>query len=118
MRVRGMIRKNRGFFICFALLGIALRLVFVYLYPHYAGDSLIYADIAHNWLHHGTYAMTENGVPVHTLIRLPGYPAFLAVVFAIFGGIEHIRAVLLIQTFVDLMGCLVIAAVALELFDE
>src|SRR4051812_23561225 len=118
MGVRELITKNRGFFVCFALLGVALRLVFVYLYPHYAGDSLIYTDIAQNWLHHGTYALTENDLPVRTLIRLPGYPAFLVLVFAISGGVEHIRAVLLIQTFIDMAGCFVIAALALELLDE
>src|SRR3954470_23323696 len=71
--VRELVRQNRGFFLFFALGGVAVRLAFVYLFPHHAGDSLLYVDIAQNWVHHGTYALTENGVPVPTLIRLPGY---------------------------------------------
>jgi 4-amino-4-deoxy-L-arabinose transferase-like glycosyltransferase len=116
--VRELIRRHRVFFLAFALAGLALRLVFVYVYPHNAGDSLLYADIAQNWLHHGTYALTENGVPVPTLIRLPGYPAFLAVIFAIGGSAEGLRPVLLLQAFIDLSGCLVISALALELFAD
>jgi 4-amino-4-deoxy-L-arabinose transferase-like glycosyltransferase len=116
--VRELTSKHRWFFITLALAGIALRLVFVYRYPHYAGDSLLYTDIAQNWLHHGTYALTENGVPVPTLIRLPGYPAFLAAIFALGGNFDSLRPVLLLQTFIDLAGCLVIASLALELFDE
>lgn len=114
--MRELIRKHRAFFLAVALAGIALRLVFVYVYPHYAGDSILYADIAQNWLHHGTYALTEKGVAVPTLIRLPGYPAFLAAIFALGGGAEGLRAVLLVQTFIDLAGCFVICALALALF--
>ncbi len=116
--VRELIRKHRLFFLAFALAGVALRLVFVYLYPHNAGDSLLYADIAQNWLHHGTFALTENGVPVPTLIRLPGYPAFLAVIFALGGKTQTLRAVLLVQTFIDLAGCFVTAGLALESFAD
>lgn len=100
------------------MLGTAVRLVFVFLYPHYAGDSLIYADIAQNWLHHGSYALTENGIAVPTLIRLPGYPAFLALMFKLGASTANMRPVLLVQAFADLAGCFVIAALALELFGE
>lgn len=116
--VRELISKNKWFFLAFALLGLALRLLFVYLYPHYAGDSLLYVDIAQNWLHHGSYALTENGVPVPTLIRLPGYPAFLAALFSVGISSADVRAVLLVQTFVDIAGCLVIGALALESFGK
>lgn len=116
--MRVLVRKHPWFFFAFAVLGLALRLVFVYLYPHNAGDSLLYADIAQNLLHHGTYALTENGIAVPTLIRLPGYPAFLAALFAFGGDAESLRPVLLVQTFIDLAGCFVIATLALELFNE
>ncbi len=36
-------------------LGLALRLVFVLHAPRIAGDTLIYGDIAKNWMHHGVY---------------------------------------------------------------
>ena len=51
-----------------------------------------------------------------TLIRLPGYPLFLGIVFAIFG--PHLRAVLFIQALIDLLGCLLIADVARRFISE
>ena len=49
-----------------------------------------------------------------TYIRLPGYPAFLAAVFAVF-GMEHYRAVLVLQMFVDVATCFLIADMARRL---
>ena len=47
---------------------------------------------------------------------LLGYPAFLAAVFAIF-GMEHYRAALVLQMFVDIGTCFVIADLAFRLFS-
>ncbi|MGC2109566.1 MAG: glycosyltransferase family 39 protein [Candidatus Korobacteraceae bacterium] len=90
---------------------LALRLAFYFRYPHVTGDSLIYGDIARNWLDHGVFGLTH-GDGVHpTLIRLPGYPAFLAACFLLFGR-EHYHAVLLVQIVIDLATCFVIADLA------
>jgi 4-amino-4-deoxy-L-arabinose transferase-like glycosyltransferase len=97
--------------------GVGLRLLFIFRFANINGDSLIYADIAKNWLYHGTFAMTELGVPVPTLIRLPGYPAFLVLVFKLFGS-SSMTPVLFTQLFIDLGTCFVIAALALEVFSE
>ena len=61
-------------------------------------------------------AFTAWAVPTisPTYIRLPGYPAFLAAVFAIF-GMEHYRAVLVLQVFVDIATCFLIADMARRL---
>jgi len=109
--VRELLRGNRRFFILAALAGIALRLIFIFRFPSVTTDSFIYGDIAKNWLRHGIYAVTDGTNPVPTYIRLPGYPAFLAAMFAIF-GMEHYRAVLFVQLVVDLGTCLVIADIA------
>lgn len=74
-------------------------------------DSFIYGDIAKNWLMHGIYGQTMGPEIVPTYIRLPGYPAFLAGVFAVF-GMEHYRAVLVLQMFADLATCFLIAEIA------
>lgn len=79
--------------VCLLLAGILLRLVFLHFRPPFAGDSLIYADLATNLLRHHTYALTQDGVITPTLIRLPGYPAFLAVCFALFGDGNFLAAV-------------------------
>src|SRR3974390_2430358 len=55
--------------------------------------------------------MAEAGVIVPTDIRLPGYPAGVAVIWKI-TGIEHYRAVMLVQMFVDIGTCYVTAALA------
>src|SRR5262249_50103097 len=62
------------------------------------------------------YAVTDSNQLRPTLIRLPGYPAFLAAMFSVF-GVEHYRAVMVVQAFIDTNTCLVIAALALELMN-
>jgi hypothetical protein len=106
--VRELMRRSPRFFFWTALAGLALRLLFVFIDPQVTDDSLIYADIAHNWLRHGVYGITQAGNIVPTYIRLPGYPAFLAALFAIFGQ-DNFRAVLLVQVLVDLGTCFLIA---------
>ena len=86
-------------------------MVFYFRFPHVTGDSLIYGDIARNWLDHGIYGLTHAEGVLPTWIRLPGYPAFLAACFVLFGR-EHYHAVLLVQIAIDLAGCFLIADIA------
>ena len=101
-------RRSPRFFFWAALGGLALRLAFVFLDAQVTDDSRVYADIANNWLSHGVYGITEAGKIIPTYIRLPGYPAFLAAVFAIFGR-DNFRAVVLIQVLIDVATCFFIA---------
>ncbi|WP_051979093.1 glycosyltransferase family 39 protein [Edaphobacter aggregans] len=98
--------------------GLALRLFFVVHAPRIAGDTLVYGDIAKNWMQHGVYgfAQTPHG-PAPTLIRLPGYPLFLALWFAVFGA-DHYTAVMVVQCVVDLATCLLVADLARRLFGR
>src|SRR5260370_41837921 len=100
-RVRELIGKRARFFACASLAALGLRLFLVVRFPGIVDDSRFYANIAENWLQHGVYGITNSGVIVPTLSRLPGYPAFLAVIFGLFGD-ENFRAVLLIQVLFDL----------------
>jgi 4-amino-4-deoxy-L-arabinose transferase-like glycosyltransferase len=110
--VRELVRQNLRYFVFAILASLALRVFFLLKFPHITDDSRIYADIAKNWLLNGVYGRTyDPGQIVPTDSRLPGYPAFLALVFAIF-GIENYRAVMVIQVLVDLGTCFVIADVA------
>src|ERR1041385_3794057 len=109
-----LVRRNWLFFLLVTAAALALTLVFVFRLPHLAGDTWIYGDIAKNWLNHGIFGITDNGVVRPTLIRLPGYPGFLAAMFRIFGQ-DHYRAVMIAQALIDTNTCLVIAALALEL---
>lgn len=112
-----LLRKDVRFFLAGTLVAVALRLVFVLHFPGIVDDSRLYADIAMNWLQYGVYGITNSGHVVPTLSRLPGYPAFLAAIFAIFGW-SNFRAVLLIQVFFDLGTCFLLADLALRLFHE
>ena len=103
-----MLRESRKYFLLLTLAAFALRIFFYLRFPHVTGDSLVYGDIAKNWLQHGIYGLTHADGPRPTWIRLPGYPAFLAVCFALFGS-EHYNAVLLAQIVIDVAGCFVIA---------
>lgn len=99
--------------------GAALRLWFIHVHPMVQGDSLLYGDIAANWLNHGVYGHSvghESGITTvePTLVRLPGYPAFLALIFALFGTANY-RAVVYIQACIDLGTCLLIARLARKL---
>ena len=93
-------------------LGAWLRLWFLWHFPQVNGDGLIYGDIAKNWLLHGIYGRTDYAVTGATidptLIRLPGYPLFLAACFRIF-GVDHYGAVLYLQLIVDLVSALIVA---------
>ena len=93
-------------------LGAWLRLWFLWHFPQVNGDGLIYGDIAKNWLLHGIYGRTvyaAAGATIHpTLIRLPGYPLFLAASFRIF-GVDHYGAVLYLQVVIDLVSALIVA---------
>jgi len=112
--VRELLRQHLRFFLIATLAGVALRLVFILRFAGVSTDSFVYGDIAKNWLQHGIYGLSGLGDISPTYIRLPGYPAFLAAVFSTF-GMEHYRAALLLQMFVDVGTCLLIADLALRL---
>ncbi len=109
-----LVRRNWLFFLMATAAALALRLFFVFRFPHVAGDTWVYGDIAKNWLNHGIYGLTDHDGIRPTLIRLPGYPGFLAAMFRIFGQ-EHYRAVMIAQALMDTNTCLVISALALGL---
>ncbi len=109
-----LVRKNLRFFGLFSAAAILLRLIFLLRFPGVVTDSFIYGDIAKNWLQHGVYGLSGAGEISPTYIRLPGYPAFLAFIFAIFGA-DRYRAVLATQIFVDLGTCFLCAAIGRRL---
>jgi 4-amino-4-deoxy-L-arabinose transferase-like glycosyltransferase len=112
-----MLRKDARFFLAAGLLAVALRLLFALHFPGIVDDSRLYADVAMNWLQYGVYGITDSGHVVPTLSRLPGYPAFLAAVFTIFGW-SNFRAVLLIQVLFDMGTCFLIADVARRMLSN
>jgi len=110
-----LIREHRSFFVGTALAALALRLCFFIYFPVVTDDSRVYADLATNWLQYGIYGQTQGGHPEKPILptdtRLPGYPAFLAGIFWLFGA-GNLKAVLLTQIVVDLATCLMVADLA------
>jgi len=112
-----MVLASPRFFALVAVGAFAVRFFFYFRFPHITGDSLIYGDIAKNWLEHGVYGLTHATGPEPTWIRLPGYPAFLVACFILFGR-EHYHAVLLAQIVIDVLGCFFIADLARRTLSE
>lgn len=106
-----MLREDRRFFLWAGLGGLALRLFFLVYFPAMTDDSRVYIDLAKNWLQHGVYGQTESGQVVPGDTRLPGYPAFLAAIFWVFGA-GKIQAVFVAQILIDLGTCLIVADLA------
>ena len=109
-----LIRRHKLFFLATSAAALAFRLTFIFALPVVSGDSLIYGDIAKNWLRHGIFGLSADGGVQPTYIRLPGYPAYLALIFKVF-GMEHYSAAMLVQMFVDLATCFVTAALVLRI---
>ncbi len=114
--MRQLVRRHLRFFLWVTLAALGLRIFFLLRFPAIVTDSFIYGDIAKNWLQHGIYGLSGPEISP-TYIRLPGYPAFLVAVFAIF-GMEHYRAVLVLQVLVDIATCFLIADMARRLVSE
>ncbi len=96
-----------------ALAGFVLRLFFIQHFPFEAGDTKFYDELARNWLDHHVYGLFIGGVLTPVDMRAPGYPAFLAGVYAIFGRAR--LAVYLVQAAFDLGTCVLAAAIAWRL---
>src|ERR1700691_3332079 len=90
--------------------GMAMRLWMLKDLPQISPDTLVYGGMAKNLLLHGQFAITgSDGVIQETLIRLPGYPLFLAVCFRLF-GVSNYNAVSYVQIALELVGCVLLAA--------
>src|SRR5215469_528584 len=93
------------------LVAFAVRLYFIWEFPFSdAGDTPIYQELAHNWLTHGVYGLTILGKITAVDIRTPGYPAFLAAIYSVFG--ESARAVMTAQACIGVLTRIIAAAIA------
>jgi 4-amino-4-deoxy-L-arabinose transferase-like glycosyltransferase len=100
--------------LCLALLaGLFVRLFFITHFQIYAGDTKFYEELARNWLDHGAYGVMLHGELIPVDMRVPGYPAFLAVIYAVFGRGD--KTVMLVQAIVDLAACVLAALIAARL---
>jgi len=96
-----------------ALTGLLLRLLLVLRFPAPAGDSAIYEELASNWLHAHVYGLVYANGLVPSDMRVPGYPAFLAIISLLIGrgGVAFALA----QAILDLGTCFLVAWLASQL---
>ncbi len=102
---------NRAVLAAAVAVGFVLRALFVWRHPPFNGDALVYGELAHHLIKEHVYGLIDAGVLRPALIRLPGYPLFLAACFKVFGDANYL-AVLWVQVVVDLATCLLLAMTA------
>ncbi len=95
------------------LAGLLLRLFLIWRFPFYSGDTPYYEELARNWLYHGAYGFYSHGQLLPSDARMPGYPAFLTIIY--FWAGPGRKAVMLVQAFVDLATCVLAAGIAARL---
>jgi hypothetical protein len=99
----------------FALLlaaAFCFRVVVARFWPNDSpDDGKIYAQIARNVLEQHVYSHAIEPPYDPSLIRLPGYPLFLAGIYAVFGHGDN-TAVRILQALIDTASCALIALLA------
>jgi 4-amino-4-deoxy-L-arabinose transferase-like glycosyltransferase len=97
------------------IIGVALlfRLaIVVFFTPPLLQDEMEYFSLAQS-LHHGNGFSIE-GTP--TAYRAPAYPAFIVIVFSIFG--ESVISVRMLQVFADTLTCVLLFLLCRRFFSE
>jgi len=106
----------KNFLIAFVLItvaGLGFRLFIALRLPNdEADDGRLYARIALNILDHRSYSIETEEPYTPTLIRVPGYPMFLAGIYRLFGH-DNNRAVRVAQALLDTITCWLVALLAL-----
>jgi len=80
------------------------------------GDSKLYHDTAVALLRLGTFSFSVEHPEIPQTYRTPGYPAFLAAIYAIFG--ESWPAVAVVQMFISLLTIVLTYHIALRLWNS
>jgi len=105
-------RKQKVIFLALIILAGAFRLAIVHWLPNdSADDSLGYEQIARNVLEQHVYTHVTEAPYTPTLVRLPGYPLFIAAIYSVFGHTNN-TAVRIVQALLDTGTCVLVAVLA------
>ena len=104
---------NRAWlFVALILVAAGFRILVAHHWPNDSpDDAKTYARIARNILEQHSFSDAEAPPYEPTLIRLPGYPLFLAAVYKVFGHGNN-GAVRIVQALIDTATCGLIALLA------
>lgn len=107
-------KKLCFFYIPLLLIALSFRLfIALRLANDEPDDGRVYSQIARNVVEQHVYSHDSQPPYAPSLIRLPGYPLFLAGIYKIFGSGNN-TAVRVVQAVIDTATCVLIALVALE----
>jgi hypothetical protein len=112
-----LLNRHRWWFVAVTIAAVLLRLFFVFKLPVIAGDSLVYGDIAKCLINNHMFGTERVSGWEPTLMRLPGYPFFLAFTFVIFGQ-DHYFGAMLFQIIFDVLTCFLVADIARRVVGE
>src|SRR5262245_28803791 len=105
-------KKHIAIAVFLTLIGLGVRLFLALRLPSdEADDGRIYARLAVNVLEHRIYSLNTEEPYSPTLIRVPGYPLFIAGCYAAFGSGNN-QAVRVVQAVLDTVTCWLIALLA------
>src|SRR5213595_1302307 len=105
-------RKKWIVFLTLLLVAAVFRVAVAHWLPNDApDDGRTYAQIARNVLEQHVYSHETEAPYDSSLIRLPGYPLFLAGIYSVFGHINN-GAVRIAQALIDTATCGLVAVLA------
>ena len=113
-----MFLQRKKVWIALTLLTLGFRLFVGLRFPNDTpDDGRVYAQIARNVLEQHVYSHEEQAPFTPSLIRLPGYPLFLAAIYAVAGHGNN-TMVRLVQSGIDTLTCLLVGLVAYLVTDD
>src|SRR5882672_2854847 len=106
------IKKKWWVFLAILIVAATFRIVVAHRWPNDTpDDGKTYAQIARNVLERHVYTHETEAPYDPSLIRLPGYPLFLASIYSVFGHTNN-GAVRIIQALIDTATCGLVALLA------
>jgi hypothetical protein len=106
--------KRRAVWVVLVLVMLAagFRIIVAHRWPNDApDDGRTYAQIARNVLEQHVYSHESEAPYDPSLIRLPGYPLFLASIYSVFGHTNN-GAVRIVEALIDTGTCVLVALLA------
>src|SRR5258707_9021250 len=105
-------KKKWWVFLAILIIAAAFRIVVAHRWPSDGpDDGRTYAQIARNLLEQRVYSHETEAPYDPSLIRLPGYPLFLASIYTVFGHTNN-GAVRVAQALIDTASCALVALLA------
>ena len=109
---RRLTRKHIWAFVALIIVAASFRVAIVHWLPNdTTDDSLGYEQIARNVLERHIYSHASEAPFPPSYVRLPGYPLFLAPIYAVFGHTNN-TAVRIVQALIDTGTCALVAWLA------